>query len=359
MLYASTLRPQDVEFTHVIGLTKALEQQEEVAKANIVRLRQEKGCELLVCHEPPDAAGTGVVVAHRVRTLNAEPDGLIRYYVYPVEGKEIEIIWQAGLPVVKCPAGAFGDVIDRLKPSKVEYHHLLRWPLDILNAPVPKKELWLHDSFLWCARYHSVHREGYVCNEPSPKKCADCSGESVEFLEKKKAYLVEALPKMGRYIANSAYTAKYAQANLSILCETIIPSGAPLTPYPKKKRVGYFGGFGVVKGTPVLLKAWRMLGGVGQLLMFCDVPVEWRTGRKLAGFTDVLVMGSYHRSDLPDLCNLVDLAVVPSINESYGMVKRELESLGVRVIATVAGGMDGDVPAGDAESIAEAIRAAL
>ncbi len=359
MLYASTLRPQDVEFTHVIGLTRALEAKLEAQEANRVRGRMEAGCEFLVCHEPPDAAGTGVVVAHRVRTLNQHEDGKIRYYVYPVEGTDIEVVWQNGLPCVKCPAGAFGDIIDRLKPSKAEFHHLLRWSLDILNAPIPHKELWLHDSYLWCARYHSVHRDGYVCNTPEPKKCADCSGEAVAALEGKRVYLAEVLPKMQRVVANSEYTAKYAKVNLNVNCEVIAPSGAPLAPRTRKKRVGYFGGFGVVKGTPVLLKAWRMLKGEAQLLMFCDVPAEWRTGRKIAGFDDVLVMGGYHRGDLPDLVNLVDLAVVPSINESYGMVKREIEGLGVTTIATDAGGLDGEIPAGDAEALASAIRASL
>jgi glycosyltransferase involved in cell wall biosynthesis len=329
----------------------------------------------------------------------------VRYYVYPVPGDKVEVVWSNGLPLVKCPVEAFGDVIERLKPAKIEYHHLLKWPLDILSVPCAQRELYLHDSFLWCARYHSVMRDGAVCNAPEPKKCADCSGESKEFLEKKRAFLAETLPKLNRFIANSAYTAKYALENLSILCEVEIPAGAPLPPYPKKKRVGYFGGFGHVKGTPVLLKAWRILKKgyanprsycinysmvhnedivIGfskgttirvsgdprdsviampefgaQLLLFCDVPAEWLTGRKIFGFDDVLVMGSYHRSDLPDLCNLVDLAVVPSINESYGMVKRELDSLGVPVVATSAGGLDGTVQAGDACALAEAIRGAL
>lgn len=359
MAYASKLRPQDVEFTHVMALAKALEQHAEMSEANRVRTRQGNGAEFLVCHEPPDAAGTGVVVAHRVRTLNKNDDGLIRYYVYPVQGTEIAIVWERGVPVIKCPPEAFGDIFDKFKPSRIEYHHLLRWPLDILNAPCDRKELWLHDSFLWCARYHNVNKDGVVCNEPEPKKCAECSGDNIEFLEKKKAFLAEAIPKLHRFVANSQYTADYAKTHLGITCETVAPIGAPLTPRTRKKRVGYFGGFGVVKGTPVLLKAWRMLRGEAQLLMFCDVPAEWKNGRKLVGFDDVLVMGSYHRGDLPDLCNLVDLAVVPSINESYGLIARELRSLGTSVIATRTGGLDGAVAPGDAEALAEAIRDAL
>jgi len=70
-------------------------------------------------------------------------------------------------------------------------------------------------------------------------------------------------------------------------------------------------------------------------------------------------MGGYRRSDLPDLVHLVDLVVVPSLNESYGLVKREIESLGVHVLATETGGLDGTIPPNDPQALAEAIRAAL
>ena len=358
-LYASTLRPQDVDFQYVIALTKHLKAAEDAQESSRVRKRQAVGCEFLVCHEPPDAAGTGVVVAHRVRTLNLDEDGRIRYYVYPVQGTEISTVWQGGVPAIRCPASAFGDIIEQLKPVKIEYHHLLRWSPDILNAPCKRKELWLHDSFLWCARYHSVMPDGTVCNEPTLLKCARCSGHTEEDLSTKKQFLLNSVKCIDRIVANSEYTAKYAKENLGVDCDVVAPSGEPLRTYGRRKRVGYFGGFGPVKGTPVLLQAWRMLAAEAQLLMFCDVPAEWLTGRKLAGFDDVLVMGGYNRMDLPDLGNLVDLAVVPSINESYGMVKREIEGLGIPVVSTSVGGLDGSVPGGDAVALAAAIRAAL
>ena len=353
--YAMGLRPQDVEFIHRIGVSKRLYEMQEVEESVRVRGRESNGAELLVCHEPPDAAGTGVVVAERVRQGNRNADGKIRYYVYPEKRDDIEVMWQDGVPVVKCPPSAFGDIVERFKPEKVEYHHILRWPADILLAPVPTKELWLHDSYLWCARYHSVNKDGVVCNQPEDKKCADCSGEAVLSLSKKREFLAAAVPKMTRVIANSNYTAIYAREHLGVVCELKNPAGAALKMYPLRKRVGYFGGFGVVKGTPTLLKAWPLLKGKAQLLMFCDLPTDWRSGRKLYGYDDVLVMGGYKRGDLPELCNLIDVAVIPSVNESYGLIKRELESLNVPVVATKVGGLEGDVSPNDAVALAKAI----
>jgi glycosyltransferase involved in cell wall biosynthesis len=356
--FASKLRPQDCEAKDVMAVARHADSLVDIFGKVSVQKRT-SGIEFLVCHELPDAAGTGVVVAHRVRELNKSPDGIARFYVYPSQEKEQVISWADGVLAIRCPVDGFRELVDRMKPSKIEFHHLLRWPLDIITVECPQKELWLHDSFLWCAKYHSVNKDGAVCNEPEIGKCADCSGETAEFLESKKALLNEAVGKLDRFVANSEYTARYAKANLGIDCEVVPPSGEPLSRYGRRKRVGYFGGFGIVKGTPVLLKAWRMLQKAGdhpQLLMFCDVPAEWVKGRKLVGFDDVLVMGSYRRDNLPELCNLVDLAVVPSINESYGLVGRELESLGVPVIRTKAGGMEGTVAPGDAEALVVALQ---
>ena len=82
-------------------------------------------------------------------------------------------------------------------------------------------------------------------------------------------------------------------------------------------------------------------------------------GRQLYGHPNVLVMGAYTRSDLHLLVHLVDAVVAPSLFESFGLVKREIESLGVKVIATRTGGMDGDVPPDDVQALVEAINHGL
>src|SRR3990172_10098382 len=137
--------------------------------------------------------------------------------------------------------------------------------------------------------------------------------------------------------------------------EVIEPEVPELPIYRKRLRIGYFGGFYPVKGVQVLLDAMQKVRW-GQLLMFCDVPADFLKGRQLYGHDNVVVFGSYHRGNLPLLLNLVDVVVVPSINESFGLVRREVEMLGVPCIATDTGGLGGTVPPGDAEALARAIQ---
>jgi glycogen synthase len=66
-------------------------------------------------------------------------------------------------------------------------------------------------------------------------------------------------------------------------------------------------------------------------------------------------MGAYARTDLHLLVHLVDLVVVPSLFESLGLVKKEIESLGVPCIATNTGGMEGTIEAGNVQKLVEAM----
>jgi glycogen synthase len=81
-------------------------------------------------------------------------------------------------------------------------------------------------------------------------------------------------------------------------------------------------------------------------------------GRQLYGHPNVLVMGAYVRSDLHLLVHLVNAVVVPSLFESMGLVKKEIESLGIKVISTRTGGMEGTIPSGDVQALVEAVNAA-
>jgi glycosyltransferase involved in cell wall biosynthesis len=169
--------------------------------------------------------------------------------------------------------------------------------------------------------------------------------------------LARLLPGLDAIYANSEYTLglarKFLPEGLDIQLHEFDVPELPL--YAKRKRIGYFGYFNQTKGVHVLLQAMAQVTGA-QLLMFCDVPEELRDGRRIYGHDNVLVMGAYSRSDLPVLLNLVDVVVVPSINESYGLVKREVEMLGMRCLATSTGGLAGTIEPNNAEALAKAIQ---
>ena len=95
-----------------------------------------------------------------------------------------------------------------------------------------------------------------------------------------------------------------------------------------------------------------------QFLLFSDVPEEMKkSNHSLWGFNNIVVMGAYKREDMPNLVNLIDLAVVPSLIESYGLVARELKSLGVPTLCTATGGMVdiGNVEVNNTQALVSAI----
>jgi glycosyltransferase involved in cell wall biosynthesis len=144
-------------------------------------------------------------------------------------------------------------------------------------------------------------------------------------------------------------------------------------------RVGYAAQWSPGKGLHVLLEAWRLvkarlpeaellLAGSGRLWKYVDaIPgvrdvverVEAEAGKGL-----VQIVGEKKRSEMPKFWGSVNLAVVPSLYESFGMVALEALACGVPVVATDAGGLpdiivDGEcgvlVPAGSAPRLADAL----
>lgn len=364
MKHAMYLRPGALEWDTRIALAKAIAENEEKEEAKRVRERAERATtvEFYVCHEPVDNAGTGILVANWVRRRNRQDDDGIAYYIHPhAEGADVATGYAKGCPVIVCPHTGFQALVDKFQPSLIQFHHLLRWPLGILCVETSaRREVFLHDSYLWCARWHSINDRLEVCNEPEPNKCERCAQTPAHQVAEQNKFLRETLPQMDRVVANSEYTATYARKYLGVPVEVEEPEIPALPIYRRRKKVGFFGGFYPVKGIHVLLEAWSRVKW-GQLLLFCDVPDELRDGRSVHGYENVLVMGRYSRSDLGKIANLCDVVVVPSINESFGLVARELQLLGLPVVATKVGGMEsvGTVDSNDVDALADALQGAI
>ena len=196
-----------------------------------------------------------------------------------------------------------------------------------------------------------------VCTGPGPDKCPECADIKPEELQAKEEILHRLLPGVDRIWANSEFTKSLADRFLPTDKEIeIYEHEIPELPYYRKRvRIGYFGYAAPVKGFHILMQAMMEVKWA-QLLLFCDVPEGFINGRRIWGMDNVLVMGSYRRDDLPMLCNLVDVAVVPSLNESYGITGREIEMLGVSVLKTNVGGQVGDIEGDNVEALTKAIQ---
>ena len=119
-------------------------------------------------------------------------------------------------------------------------------------------------------------------------------------------------------------------------------------------RVGFAGQWSAGKGVPELLAAWSELKSsfpTAQLYL-AGGPELWKRDAEApgAGESNALVRdlerkgmlhlaGANPRPKMPLFWNSVDIAVVPSLSESFGLVALEALACGVPVIASAAGGL--------------------
>jgi glycosyltransferase involved in cell wall biosynthesis len=125
-----------------------------------------------------------------------------------------------------------------------------------------------------------------------------------------------------------------------------------------------------VKGHVFLLRAIRQLRESGVKDLTCLIIGEGRLEAELKDYAkaagieqNVRFLG--YRRDIPDLLGLMDMVVMPSLRESFGIVALEAMAMKVPVVASRIGGLEEVVehektgllvPPGDAAALAEAIR---
>ncbi len=358
--YGASLRPDDVPWTVWMGLGRAKAQRELWLEDRRLktRLHESKHRRFIVVHEPPYENGTGVLAAERVKKLNLKENDWFTWYVYPTqEGRFAGI--HSDVPILSCTPGDYMHLISRYNPTQIEFHHFLVWSIEFLGTHVPKT-LWLHDATLWCPRFHLWDGEK-VCSGPGLEKCAKCAGLNTSDIKARKDYLVSVLPQFKQIIANSEWTGDGLMKEYGVSCDVSEPEVPPLPLHPSRKRIGYFGNWYQAKGIYVLLDAMKQLPDFDLVMFSKGVPPECLDGRRMHGYGNVFVFDGYKRSDMPFLGGLVDVCVVPSLVESYGLVARELLSLGFKVVCTTAGGMKeiGTVEPGDKDALVKEIKEAL
>ena len=148
-------------------------------------------------------------------------------------------------------------------------------------------------------------------------------------------------------------------------------------------RVGFAGQWIARKGIQELLEAWHALKCV---LPECELhlaggPALWKNVCPLNGAEEIArrveqmerrplvhCAGALPRSAMPGFWGAVDVAVVPSLYEPFGLVALEALACGIPVIASAVGGLkeivlDGQcgllVPPGDAPALTRALRLLL
>lgn len=154
------------------------------------------------------------------------------------------------------------------------------------------------------------------------------------------------------------------------------PAGSPL-------RVGFAGQWVWRKGCGALLEAWQTVRRTCPQaeLLFAGSDKLWKTEfavptaaeiaqkvREAASQGWLKIAGEFSRSEMPRFWNELDIAVVPSFEEPFGLVALEALACGVPVVASKVGGLkeiveDNEsgllVPPQNAEMLAQALVALL
>jgi len=153
----------------------------------------------------------------------------------------------------------------------------------------------------------------------------------------------------------------------------------PLTNGKPPQRVGFAGQWSPEKGAGTLMDAWEivtrrlpaaelsMAGGESLWKSVCPPPgAEILGGRaqRMASASLIHIAGETPRRDMPKFWNSVNVAVVPSLQESFGLAALEALACGVPVVASAVGGLreivvDGEcgllVPPDDPRTLAESL----
>jgi glycosyltransferase involved in cell wall biosynthesis len=140
---------------------------------------------------------------------------------------------------------------------------------------------------------------------------------------------------------------------------------------PESHRViGVIGMFDPVKGHVFLLRAIKRLQESGEKDLTCLIAGEGRLEAELKEYVSLAGLERQvrflgYRRDVADLLALMDLVVMPSLRESFGIAALEAMAMKVPVVASRIGGLEEIVehektgllvPPGDAEALAEAIQ---
>ena len=144
-------------------------------------------------------------------------------------------------------------------------------------------------------------------------------------------------------------------------------------------RVGFAGQWVSRKGCLALLEAWQIarIQCPKVELRFAGSDKLWKAGVPTPGSAEVAekireaaaqgyvkIVGELKRAEMPHFWNSLDIAVVPSFEEPFGLVALEALACGVPVVASAVGGLkeiieDGKsgllVPPGDEPALAQAL----
>lgn len=318
-----------------------------VAEEVSERLAKMPGVEVMVCAASPETLPEAAVQRHMARGLTCFGLGLP-----PAMNREQEYRntnMQA----------AFARVLAASRPDVVHLHSIQGLSATIAlacrEAGIPYV-VTLHDVWWLCERQFMIKADGRYCFNTSinPEICASCVPDPA-FNRDRSDYLREILNGAALILTPSAFHRELHLQNGFPPEKVVVnkngilkPAKAVRRPIDGRVRFGFVGGWGIVKGSDLIVRALNELEHTNYSLIVVDNTEnlgfssmreeDWRVPGELR------ITPAYTRDTMDSFFNAIDVLLFPTqCKESFGLTVREALARNVWVIATDAGGAAEDI----------------
>ena len=262
----------------------------------------------------------------------------------------------------------FKAFLQQLQPDVIHFHHTIRFGVEAIQVarqtlPNVKIVFTIHEFILICHRDGQMVRKdnNELCEYASPDRCYRCFPEhSPQQFKMREEFLKAHLDLVDKFISPSHFLAKrFIDWGLPKSKMTILENGRKLyesAPYrqlkagEKRNSFGFFGQINPYKGALLILQAVEYLVAKG----FTNFQVNL-FGNIASGFPEfsvefidflnkykniVTYHGKYKQSEIYQLIQLVDWAIVPSVWwENSPLVIQEVFMHKRPIICSGIGGM--------------------
>ena len=262
----------------------------------------------------------------------------------------------------------FKHFLQELQPDVIHFHHTIRFGVEAIQVarqtlPDAKIVFTIHEFILICNRDGQMVRKDNeeLCEFASPNRCYRCFPEySPQQFKMREEFLKAHLELIDQFISPSHFLAqRFIDWGLPASKMTVLENGRQVhSPAPQRKlssgdkrnRFGFFGQINPYKGVLLILEAVEYLVKNNysdfQINLFGNVASgfpEFKVDflKFLSKYRDLVTHhGRYEQEEIPDLIQLVDWVIVPSVWwENSPLVIQEVFMHKRPIICSDIGGM--------------------
>ena len=262
----------------------------------------------------------------------------------------------------------FKNFLLELKPDVVHFHHTIRFGVEAIQVarqalPDAKIVFTLHEFILICHRDGQMVRQdnNELCESASPNRCYRCFPEySPQQFKMREEFIKAHLELVDKFISPSHFLARrFREWGLPENKITVLENGRQIyDPAPqrqlevegKRNSFGFFGQINPYKGVLLILEAVEYLAENNikdfHIHLFGNIANGFPEFKQeflefLAKHRDLVTHhGRYQQEEIPDLIQLVDWVIVPSVWwENSPLVIQEVFMHQRPIICSNIGGM--------------------